>query len=117
MAHLPAPRADRLNRPRWLDPRLLGGVLLVLLSVAFGARTFSALDRRTEVWALTRDLGAGSTLAPGDLVPRSVRLDAASASRYLAASTAPVGRVTVRALGEGELLPAAALGVATAAAR
>jgi hypothetical protein len=116
VSHLPAPRADRLTRPRWLDARLLGGLLLVLISVAAGARTVSALDRRTEIWALTRDLGAGSRLAQGDLALRSVRLDGASASRYLAASTAPVGRVTLRPLGQGELLPAAALAAATSVA-
>ena len=108
-AQLPMPPAARAARARWLDPRLVVGVLLVLGSVALGARAVAAADHTYRVWSLTRDLGASSTLQPGDLVARSVRLEGA-AGRYVAADGAkPVGWVLTRPVGGGELLPRAAL--------
>lgn len=105
---LPTPRAARLQRPRWLDARLLVGVLLVLVSVVVGARVVAEADQRVRVWALTRDLGPGTVLAEGDLEVASVRLDG-SAHRYVAAGEAPVGATLDRAVGAGELLPLAAV--------
>jgi hypothetical protein len=108
-AVLPLPAAARIGRPRWLDPRLVAGVLLVLLSVALGARIVAAADDTYRVWALTRDLGPSTALQGSDLVARSVRLSG-NAARYVAADGAkPVGWVLTRAVGRDELLPRAAL--------
>jgi hypothetical protein len=106
---LPAPVAARTGRPRWLDLRLVLGVLLVLVSVALGARVVAAADHSYRVWVVTRDLGASSTLQAGDLEARSVRLQG-TAGRYVSADGAkPTGWVLVRAVGDGELLPRAAV--------
>lgn len=103
------PTAARAGRARWLDLRLMVGLVLVLGSVALGARAVAAADDTYRVWALTRDLGASSTLQDGDLVARSVRLEG-SAGRYVAADGAkPTGWVLTRAVGGGELLPRAAV--------
>ena len=103
------PTAARAGRARWLDLRLVVGLVLVLGSVALGARAVAAADDTYRVWALTRDLGASSTLQDGDLVARSVRLQDA-AGRYVAADGAkPSGWVLTRAVGSGELLPRAAV--------
>ena len=105
----PAAPARRLASPRWLDTRLVLGVLLVLVSVLVGARVLAGADRSQLVWATDRALAPGSVLAQDDLVAVQVRLFD-SAGRYLdAASPAPVGYVTSRGLGAGELLPAEAL--------
>ena len=109
MSDLPAPAVSRLPRARWLDARLLLGLLLVLVSVVVGAKVFAEADERVAVWAVTRDLGADSTLATGDLVRRSVRLDEA-AGRYVSADQTLEGLVLQRAVGKDELLPVAALG-------
>lgn len=110
MSESPAsPRASRLSKPGWLDGRLLLGVLLVLVSVVVGARTLSAADRSTLVWATTGDVALGSQLSASDLAPARVRLYD-NVDRYLdATSPPPVGYVVRRALGEGELLPDDAL--------
>lgn len=110
MSQSPAsPRASRLTKPGWLDGRLLLGVLLVLVSVVVGARTLSAADRSTVVWATTGDVALGSQLAASDLAPVRVRLYD-NVDRYLdATSPPPVGYVVRRALGAGELLPDDAL--------
>ncbi len=104
-----SPAARRLATPRWLDTRLVLGVLLVLLSVLVGARVLSGADRSQLVWATNRALAPGSVLAEGDLVSVRVRLFD-SAGLYLdAAQPPPVGYVASRGLGAGELVPDDAL--------
>ena len=102
----PAPR--RVRPPRWLDLRLVLGVLLVLGSVLLGARVVGAADATVPVWAVQTDLAAGTELRGDDLVAVDVRLDAA-AHLYLSAGTRPEGDVLARAVRAGELLPRSAL--------
>ena len=102
----PVPR--RVRPPRWLDLRLVLGVLLVLGSVLLGARVVGAADATVPVWSVAADLSAGTELAPSDLVAVQVRLgDAAGA--YLSTGTDPAGRTLARAVRAGELLPRSAL--------
>lgn len=103
-----SPPARRLRQPSWLDLRLVLGVLLVLVSVVFGARILAAADTSTPVWAVTGDLTAGTTLRADDLRAVRVRLFTDS-ERYLGVGTSPVGRTLTRPLGAGELLPRASL--------
>jgi hypothetical protein len=86
------------------------GVLLVLTSVVLVTRIVAAADRSVQVWALARDVSAGTTLLDADLRPARVRLFA-SAPAYLQVSRSPAGRMVSRSLHAGELLPAAALDV------
>jgi SAF domain len=105
---LPGPTPRRVRPPRWLDLRLVLGVLLVLGSVLLGARIVSAADATVPVWAADADLAPGTELTVDDLVAVDVRLDD-SAEAYLSAGTRPEGRVLARAVHEGELLPRSAL--------
>jgi hypothetical protein len=106
----PAPAASpvprRLTRPRWLDARLIGGVVLVLVAVLLGSVVVSSADRRRPVWSLSRDVAAGTVLTAADLRPVRVQLGA-SASRYLTSDIAVAGRTVRRSLRAGELLAAA----------
>jgi hypothetical protein len=102
----PAPR--RIRPPRWLDLRLVLGVLLVLASVLLGARVVAAADATVPVWAVTADLAAGTELSADDLTAVDVRLDDA-AGAYLSTGTRPEGRTLARAVREGELLPRSVL--------
>jgi hypothetical protein len=107
----PGPTPRRVRPPRWLDLRLVLGVLLVLGSVLLGARVVSAADATVPVWAVTGDLAAGTRLEASDLRAVDVRLgDAAHA--YLSTSTRPEGRTLGRAVRSGELLPRRALDAA-----
>jgi Flp pilus assembly protein CpaB len=113
-----SPPATRLRQPSWTDARLVAGVLMVLLAVLGGAAVVSAADKSVEVWAVRRSLTAGTTLAKDDLAARRVRLYGADKARYLDVHLGnPAGRVLTRDLGEGELLPKAALGGDTASAK
>jgi hypothetical protein len=102
----------RVRTPRWLDLRLVLGVLLVLGSVLLGARVVSGADATVPVWAAAGDLAAGTVLSAGDLVAVQVRLDG-TAPAYLATSTRPEGRALGRAVRKGELVPRSALDTAS----
>lgn len=104
-----SPRANRLATPRWLDTRLVLGVLLVLTSVVVGARVLSAADRSQTVWATTRDLAPGTQLTDGDLTRMRVRLFGQSANYVRGTGPAPTGYFLRRGVGAGELLPFNAL--------
>ena len=65
---LPGPTPRRVRPPRWLDLRLVLGVLLVLGSVLLGARIVSAADATVPVWTAVRDLAPGTELRADDLV-------------------------------------------------
>jgi hypothetical protein len=107
-AAVPGTVPRRVRPPRWLDLRLVLGVLLVLGSVLLGARVVAAADATVPVWSAAGDLAAGTQLAAEDLVAVDVRLDDV-AGAYLATSTRPEGRTLARAVRSGELLPRTAL--------
>ncbi|MGE5763939.1 MAG: hypothetical protein ACM3ZF_08740 [Mycobacterium leprae] len=108
MPEIPSPRAVRLAAPGWLDPRLVAGVLLVLVSVVVGAKVVSDADEYEQVWAARLDLAAGTVLACGDLTVRRVRFYG-NGRRYLAARADPAGFVLARAVGADEFIARAAL--------
>ena len=105
---LAGPTPRRVRPPRWLDLRLVLGVLLVLGSVLLGARIVSEADATVPVWAAAGDLASGTELTADDLVAVDVRLDGA-AEGYLSTATRPDGRTMSRAVREGELIPRSAL--------
>ena len=109
VSDLPAPSASRLSRARWLDARLLVGLLLVLLSVVVGAKVVADADQRVQVWSVTRDLGADTPLTGDDLaghLGQPVRLDQPLSRRP---SQDLEGLVLTRPVGRGELLPVSAV--------
>jgi hypothetical protein len=97
-----------MARPKWLDARVIGGILLLVASIAIGTKVIGAAARTDPVWAMAHDLAAGTVLASGDLVAQEVNLGAAG-RLYAAAPTDLSGRVLNRPLHAGELVPAAAL--------
>lgn len=108
---LAAPPVTRSRRPGWRNPRLLLGVLLVAASVLGGARLMAGADDTVAVWTSTRDLPDGATLTEADLGRERVRFpDQRTADGYLSADApAPVGAVLDRRIGQGELVPRAAV--------
>jgi hypothetical protein len=103
----PTPR--RIARPRWLDPRLLGGLVLIMVAALLAVRLLTSTSRPTEsMWVTARALPAGTVLGADDVRPAPVRW-AGPAATYLPATTAILGRTISQALVPGELVPAAAL--------
>jgi hypothetical protein len=103
-----SPPARRTKAATWLDPRLLGGVLLILVSLTVGARVVASADRTVPVYAAASDLPAGHVLAAGDLQTVRVRMSGAT-SRYVAGGAAVVGQLVTRDIHTGELLAASAV--------
>lgn len=110
MLDVSSPPARRTKQATWLDPRLLGGLLLILVSLIVGARVVAGADKTVPVYAAAADLPAGHVIAGDDL--RAVRVRLATSGTYLDGSAAVVGRVVQRELGAGELVPASALAAA-----
>ena len=109
VAAVPAsPAARRLATPRWLDGRLVVGVLLVLLAVVLGTRIFATADRYSTVFVAARPLVPGERIATGDLRTGRVRFHG-QAGWYVAAGAAPVGYLVMHYVGPGELVPRSAL--------
>lgn len=108
----PSPSPNRLRTPRWLDVRLVAGVVLVLAAVLVGARVVSSAQHTHRVLALAHDLAAGTTLRTDDLTHVDVRLP--SGQIYADEPGKVIGRRLNRPLGQGELIPLAALGVPAA---
>ena len=63
----PAALSPRLQRPTWRDPRLLVGILLVLVSVIAVVGIVRAGDRTQAYLAAAHDIRVGETVKPEDL--------------------------------------------------
>lgn len=106
-----SPVAVRGSRSRWRDPRLWLGVLLVLGSVALGAKLLAAADDTIAVWQLDRDVPAGLPLTSDDLRTTRVHFaDESTAESYLVTSGGlPPGVTLTRDVSAGELLTRSAI--------
>lgn len=105
-----APSPRRLSRPRWINVRVVGGILLVIAAIVVGARVMAAGSQTSPVWAAERTLAAGTVIGAGDLAAVEVNLGA-NADAYLSPdSGSPVGMTLVAPMAAGELLAASAVG-------
>jgi hypothetical protein len=106
-----APPARRHHRPGWRDPRILVGVVIVAASVLLGVKVLAAADDTVGVWALRKDLPAGTRVDSGEVERVQIRFDGREAAdRYLSSDEPlPSGSVLRRPVGQGELLPRKAL--------
>lgn len=102
--------AARLKRPSWKDPRLLMGVLLVLVSVAGVVFIVNSADRTTEVYAARDGIAVGEALTPENVVRARVRLGETEQHYIPVESGLPEGVVAVQRIGKDQLVPRASLG-------
>jgi hypothetical protein len=114
MTDLPIPVAGRLRRPSWRDTRLVVGLVIMLASVALGARVVAAADRTVAVYAAGTTLVTGHVLSAHDLTVVRVRLGTGTAAYLSARSPIPAGATLLHSLAPGELVPVSALGTASA---
>ncbi|GAB6901035.1 SAF domain-containing protein [Kineosporia succinea] len=102
--------APRLRRPGWRDPRLIVGLVLLFGSIVAGARLMAEAGQTRAVFAARGALPPGTALTPDVLQVVRVRVEAASADYLDADSPLPAGAVLTRTIGDGELIPVAAIG-------
>lgn len=110
MVHESPAAAARLKRPSWNDPRLLIGMLLVLVSVAGVVLLVGSADRTTEVFAAKDGIAVGERLTAENVVRAKVRLGDTEAHYLTAESGLSEGMVAVQRIGKDELVPKASLG-------
>lgn len=106
----PAPSLTRLRRPSWKDPRLLVGILLVLVSVVGGALLVRHLSETTVVLVARTEIAPGEVVESADLEPVEVRLGDTAGVYLDSAAEVPEGSTALRSLGRGELVPREAIG-------
>lgn len=78
--------AQRIAVHPWRDPRLLLGVMLVLLSTVIGAKVFAAQDDTVAYWSVRDSVTAGERVSRDDLMSTRVRLGSSTAERYVSVS-------------------------------
>lgn len=98
-----SPPARRGHPPRWRDPRVIAGALLVVGATLAGALLWSGGAEGTAVWRAVRDLPAGAQVGVGDV--ESVVVIVPEGTSYAIADELPGGRL-MRPIAAGELLPA-----------
>lgn len=107
---LPTPTATRLRRPGWRDPRLLVGVLLVLLATALGARAVASARDTVPVWAAATTIKVGDHVTAGSVRRVEVQLGDLT-GRYLPADRSlPDDTYAVRSVPSGQLVPLESVG-------
>jgi len=99
-----SPPASRPARAWWRDPRVIGGIVLILLSMLIGARLFASGGDTVRGWQAVRDLAAGAVVSADDVV--AIDIPASLAPAYATGSGLPTAPLD-RPLLAGEVLPAA----------
>ncbi|NMA77453.1 MAG: flagellar biosynthesis protein FlgA [Actinomycetales bacterium] len=100
----------RLRRPRWKDPRLIVGIVLVVASVLMGALLVSRLSETTPVLVTRSPIAPGDSIDASHLVVAEVRLGDQTDLYAGSVEAIPEGAVATRAVQEGELVPMSVIG-------
>ena len=103
----------RLRRPRWKDPRLIVGIVLVVASVLMGAVLVSRLSETTTVLVVKSAIVPGDALDDAELTTVELRLGDQTDHYVGDLGAIPEGAVATRAIQSGELLPLSAVGQAS----
>ena len=107
------PRTARLEHRPWRDPRLILGVLLVLVSTVLGAAAVAAASSSTGYWAVRSDVRAGDPVKRADLVRAEAHIPDDAARELVATDETLPARldelVWARDVGDGALVSREAL--------
>jgi hypothetical protein len=113
MARQSRPRAARLEHQPWRDPRLILGVLLVLVSTVLGAAAVAASSDSTGYWAVRSEVRAGDPVKRTDLVRAEAHVPDGAARHLLPTNEVLPARlddlVWARDVGDGALVNRSAL--------
>lgn len=102
----------RLRRPRWKDPRLIVGLVLVVASVLLGAMLVTRLSETTSVLVARGPIVPGDPIDAADLVTVDLRLGEQTDHYVGSPEAIPDGAVATRTIQAGELVPLSAIGQA-----
>lgn len=100
----------RLRRPRWKDPRLIVGIVLVLASVLMGALLVTRLSQTTSVVVSRDGIVPGQVIDASALTTVEVRLGEQEGMYAASAESIPDGAVATQTIRAGEMVPIGAIG-------
>ncbi|MGJ3188769.1 SAF domain-containing protein [Paenarthrobacter sp. FR1] len=106
--------AARLKKPSWKDPRLLIGILLVLVSIVGVIAIVGTADRTTQVYAAREDIAVGQRVTKADLSVVNVRLDDVESGYLTVEGGLDEGKVALQRVAKNQLVPRENLGMADA---
>lgn len=91
-----------------LNPRITSAILLLAISLLAAIAISSSANRSVYVWAANNQLPSGSEITALDLKKVKVFLPENS-KRYISVKAHVIGATLIRKIGDGELIPAAAI--------
>jgi Flp pilus assembly protein CpaB len=100
----------RLRRPRLRDPRLLVGVVLVLLGVLLGALALDRVSATTRVLVARESIPVGQDLTADSVLSVEVRLGETETLYVSSPDQVPAGSTALRSVQAGEMIPLSAIG-------
>lgn len=106
---------SRFRRPKWRDPRLGVGILLIAASVALGGWVFAQADKTDPFYIASEPIPVGTSASHAPMEISQVQL-AGAAGHYLGPETLAdldlVEPVFITPVQPGELIPISAVGEA-----
>ncbi|HIY86577.1 MAG TPA: flagellar biosynthesis protein FlgA [Candidatus Yaniella excrementavium] len=97
--------ASRIRTPGWRDPRLIVGIILVLLSVTGVVALIQAMDSRQGYWAASVDIVPGAEVSAEDFHAVQASMSESSDQYWLAAEQLPSRFLVSSTIRQGEMLP------------
>lgn len=104
------PSVMRLRRPRVKDPRLITGIVLMLVSILAGAGIISANARTTTALVASADIAEGEPLSAASFTTTQVNLGDQGSHYVSSPDQIPEGALANARITEGELLTTSAVG-------
>ncbi|MFJ4168447.1 SAF domain-containing protein [Paenarthrobacter sp. NPDC089714] len=102
--------AGRLKKPSWKDPRLLIGLLLVLVSVSGVIAVVGSADKTTPMFSAREPIAVGQQVTRDDLKVVNVRLDEVEPEYMAVADGLTEGKVALQRIEKDQLVPRRSLG-------
>lgn len=97
--------AARIRTPSWRDPRLIVGIILVVLSVTGVVALVQSMDARKGYWAASTDIVPGAPVSAEDFHIVQASMSESSGHYWLADDRLPPDFLVSSTVRQGELLP------------
>ena len=97
--------ASRIRAPGWRDPRLIVGIILVLLSITGVVALIQAMDAREGYWAASVDIVPGAEVSAEDFHIVQASMSESSDRYWIADDQLPSKFLVSSTIRQGEMLP------------
>lgn len=97
--------ASRIRTPGWRDPRLIAGIILVVLSVTGVVALMQSMDARQGYWAASVDIVPGAEASAEDFHIVQASMSESSDRYWIANDQLPPSFLVSSTIRQGELLP------------